>query len=90
MVSVKFKWCPKIDTSVARLRVKYKWLKDQWRKYHDRTRHGIGKTSHKEPDWLIIWNPIFSDTHATLELATKGSDIDSESSIEQSVTDGVN
>ena len=25
----KFKRCPKIDTVVSRLRVKYKWLKDQ-------------------------------------------------------------
>ena len=39
----KFKRCSKIDTFVPRLRVKYKWLKDQWRKYQDRTRHGTGK-----------------------------------------------
>ena len=85
----KFKRCPKIDTSVARLRVKYKWLKDQWRKYQDRAKHGTGKAPKKEPDWLIILNPIFSETHATLELATKGSDVDSESSSEKSIADGV-
>ena len=86
----KFERCPKIDTSVPRLRGKYKWLKDQWRKYQDRTRHGTGKAPQKEPDWLIVLDPVFSETHATLELATKGSDINSDSSSEESVIDGVN
>ena len=47
------------------------------------------KTPKKEPDWLIILDPIFSETHATLELATKGCDVDSESSREKSIADGV-
>ena len=33
----KVKRCPKIYTFVARLRGKYKWLKDQRRKHQDRT-----------------------------------------------------
>ena len=34
-------------------------------------------------------DPIFSETHTTLELATKGSDVDSESSSVESAADGV-
>ena len=74
----KFKSQPKIDTSVSKLRIKYKWLKDQWKKYNDRIKSGSGKSSIKEPDWFKTLDPVFLETHAELPVATKGDDIDSD------------
>jgi len=63
----------KID--VEKLRNKFKWMKDQWRKYTDRIKKGSGKASIQEPEWYAIINPIFSDTHGNMELSSKASDV---------------
>ncbi|CAH3171321.1 unnamed protein product [Porites lobata] len=67
-----------IDTSVVKLRVKYKWLKEQWRKYTDRAKSGSGKSAIDEPEWFNIMNPILSETHTELKVATKAADIESD------------
>ena len=75
-IGKKYKVQPKIDTSVNKLRIKYKWLKDQWKKYNDRIKSGSGKSSIEEPDWFKMLDPVFTETHAELSVATKGNDID--------------
>ena len=52
-----------INTSVVKLRAKYKWLKEQWRKYTDRAKSGSGKGAIHKPKWFHIINQIFSKTH---------------------------
>ena len=44
---------------LEKLRVKFKWIKDQWRKYTDRIKKGSGKSPIEEPEWYKIINPIF-------------------------------
>ena len=63
-----------IETSVVK-RAKYKWLKEQWRKFTDRTKSGSGKSAIDEPEWFTIIDPIFSETHTELKVATKAADI---------------
>lgn len=60
---------------VEKLRVKFKWIKDQWRKYTDRIKKGSGKSPIEEPEWYKIINPIFSDTYGNLEIASKARDV---------------
>ena len=64
-----------IDTSVVKLRAKYKWLKEQWRRFTDRAKSGSGKSAIDEPEWFVIIDPIFSETHTELKVATKAADI---------------
>ena len=64
-----------IETSVVKLRTKYKWLKEQWRKFTDRAKSGSGKSAIDEPEWFTIIDPIFSETHTELKVATKAADI---------------
>jgi hypothetical protein len=52
---------PPLNITVAKLRVKYKWLRSEWRKYTDRVRKGSGKKTINEPKWFSILNPIFAD-----------------------------
>ena len=66
---------PPLRVNVERLRVKFKWMKDQWCKYTDRIKKGSGKSPIQEPEWFKIINPIFSDTHGNLEIASKASDV---------------
>ena len=55
--------------------MKFKWIKDQWRKYTDRIKKGSDKSPVEEPEWYKIINPIFSDTHGNLEIASKARDV---------------
>ena len=64
-----------IDTSVAKLRTKYKWLKTEWKRLTDRAKSGSGQATIDEPEWFKIIDPIFSETHAQLKVATKADDI---------------
>ena len=59
--------------------MKFKWMKDQWKKITDRVRVGSGKAAVQEPAWYKKLNPIFSDTNSNIEVATKASDINSSS-----------
>ena len=63
----------KID--VEKLRNKFKWLKDQWRRYTDRIKKGSGKSPIQEPEWYRIVNPIFSDTHGNMEVGSQANDV---------------
>ena len=76
--SSKKRKAKEIDTSVVKLRAKYKWLKEQWRKYTDRAKSGSGKSAIDEPEWFNIMNPILSETHTELKVATKAADIESD------------
>ncbi|XP_028406170.1 uncharacterized protein LOC114528693 [Dendronephthya gigantea] len=66
-----------IDTSIPKLRAKYKWMKDKWKQYTDRAKSGSGKASFDEPEWFHIIDPILSETNAKLKLATKADDLNS-------------
>ena len=55
---------------VEKLRNKFKWMKDQWHSYTDRGKKGRDQSPLKEPERYKLLNPIFSDTHANMELAS--------------------
>ena len=65
-----------IHTSVVKLQAKYKWLKERWRKYTDRAKSGSDKSAIDEPEWFNIMNPILSETHTELKVATKAAESD--------------
>ena len=65
-----------IDTSVIRVSAKYRWLKEQGRKYRDRAKNGSRKAAKDELEWFHIIDPIFPKTHTELKVATKAADID--------------
>ena len=69
-----------LDTSPAKLRIKYKFLRTQWRKFTDRVKKGSGKSPKTEPEWFTILNPIFSDTMGSMDTASSPSDVLSEES----------
>ena len=73
-----------IDTSIVKLRAKYKWIKDKWRQYTDRAKSGSGKAALNEPEWFHIINPIFSETNAKLKVATQANDLVSSENEEDS------
>ena len=64
-----------LDISPARLRIKYKFLRKQWRKFTDRVKIGSGKAPIEEPEWFTILNPIFSDTMGDMDAASSPSDV---------------
>ena len=47
---------PALRVDVERLRVRFKWMKVQWRKYTDRIKRGSGKSPIQEPEWYNIIN----------------------------------
>ena len=49
---------------ITKLRVKYKWIKDQWCKLRDRAKIGSSKAPIDAPAWFKILDPIFSETHS--------------------------
>lgn len=69
-----------VDTSIPKLRKKYKWLKQEWRKISDRAKKGSGKGSRKEPEWYKILNVVFSETYTNVaaHVATSSRDLQSE------------
>jgi hypothetical protein len=73
-----------IDTSVLKLRAKYKWMKDKWRHYTDRAKSGSGKAAINEPEWFHIIDPIFSETNTKLKVTTKANDLMSSENEEDS------
>ena len=50
---------PPLRVDVERLRVKFKWMKVQWREYTDRIKKGSCKSPIQEPELYNIINPIF-------------------------------
>ena len=72
-----------LNIEAERLRIKFKWMKDQWRKYIDRVKKGSGKSPIQEPEWYTIINPVFSDTSGNLEIASKAMHVLSDDSDSQ-------
>jgi len=79
-----------LDITPARLRVKYKFLRTQWRKLTDRVKKGSGKAPIEEPQWFTILNPIFSDTMGDMNVASSPSDVLSHCSTSDEETDTPN
>ena len=79
-----------LELITEKLRVKFKWMKDQWKNITDRVRVKSGKAPIQEPAWYKKLNSIFSDTNANMEVASKASaseSDDSKGSDEENETD---
>ena len=46
------------DIRAGSIRVNYKWLRNQWRKFSDRVKRGSGKAPIEEPEWFTILRAI--------------------------------
>ena len=64
----------KLDTSIVRLRNKFKSLKSDWLKLHTRILRGSGLAPSKEPLWFKHIDPVFSETNADVELTSSYAD----------------
>ena len=64
-----------LEITAARLRVKYKFIRNQWRKFTDRVKKGSGKAPIDEPGWFTILNPIFSDTMGEMKVSSSSGDV---------------
>ena len=64
-----------LEITPSRLRVKYKFIRNQWRKFTDRVKKGTGKAPIVEPDWFTILNPVFSDTMGEMNVSSCSDDI---------------
>ena len=60
----KFKDYKKLDTSVTRLRNKFKSLKSEWCKLHSRAKRRSGLAPSNELLWFKHMDPVFSETNA--------------------------
>ena len=78
-----------LDISPYKLRTKFKWIKEQWKRFTERVKTASGKAPINEPEWYHIINPILSDTQGNLFPCTKSSDVlgVSESESEKSETE---
>ena len=79
-----------LDISPARIRIKYKFLREQWRKFTDRVKMGSGKAPIEEPEWFTILNPISSDTMGDMDRASSPSDVLSHTASPSSDEEGDN
>ena len=64
-----------ISDIVAKLRKKYALLKSTWRTLHDRIKSDSGEAAMQYPAWYHVINPVFSGTHAEVELSESSSDM---------------
>ena len=64
----------KLDTSIEKLRQKYKSLKTEWSAKTTRARNGSGLEPDKEPRWYQVLNPALAETHKPCELASSSLD----------------
>ena len=65
----------KLDFSIEKLRQKYKWLKTEWNNKTLRVKNGSGLEPQQEARWYQIINPVFSETHKPIELASSSKDV---------------
>ena len=65
-------------------------MKAEWKKITERVKSGSGKSPLQVPAWYKIMNPVFSETHAKLSVATCGGDIESDYSSPDKELDEVN
>ena len=66
----KVKDYKKLDTSITRLRSKFKSLKSEWCKLHSRIKRGSGLAPSNKPLWFKHMDPIFSETNAKIRLSS--------------------
>ena len=63
----KFKDQPLIETTISKLRIKYKWMKNQRKIYNNRTKSSQEKMGLiQKPEWLLILDPVLAQTNAEL------------------------
>lgn len=62
-------------------------LKEEWHRLRGRAKVGCGKAQFDKPAWFKLPDPIFSETHSELKIDTKGDDILSDESNEDSGAD---
>lgn len=62
----KFKDQPLIETTISKLRIKYKWMKNQRKIYNRRINSSGEKTALEKPEWLLILDPVLAQTNADL------------------------
>lgn len=63
-----------LDTSIEKLRVKYKTLKQEWNKITDRIKNGSGLSPDKEPGWFKHLNQVFSEANEDIILSSTAAD----------------
>lgn len=63
-----------IDTSIDKLRVKYKSLKQEWGKLTDRIKNGSGLAPDKEPRWFKHLNPVFAEANDEISLSSSAAE----------------
>ena len=64
-----------LEFSPARLRVKFKFNRNQWQKFTDRVKKGSGKAPILEPEWFTILNAVFSDTMGEIDASSCSHDV---------------
>lgn len=63
----KFRDQPLIETAISKLRIKYKWMKNQRKIYNNRINSSGEKMALiQKPEWLIILDPVLAQTNAEL------------------------
>ena len=71
----KVKDYKKLDTSITRIRSKFKSLKSDWCKLHSRIKRGSGLAPSNKPLWFKHMDPIFSETNAEIRLSSSAHEI---------------
>ena len=63
----KFKDQPLIETAISKLRIKYKWMKNQRKIFNNRINSSGEKMALiQKPEWLLILDPVLAQTNAEL------------------------
>ena len=63
-----------LDTSIEKLRVRYKGLKKEWREVTQRAKSGSGLASESEPVWFQFLDHIFTETNEDVALFSAAAD----------------
>ena len=63
-----------LDTSIERLRKKYKALKQKWSKIITRMKSGSGLSPEKEPVWFKHLDPVFCETNEEMKLTSSATE----------------
>ena len=79
----KFKNQPLIETTISKLRIKYKWMKIQRKIFNNRINSGEEKMAHiQKPKWLRILDPVLAQTNAELVRLGTAFDVDQDDNSE--------
>ena len=63
-----------IETSIDKLRVKYKSLKQEWNRLNDRIKNGSGLATDKESRWFKHLNPVFVEANDEISLPSNAAE----------------